>query len=309
MKTARVLSPTETAEFLPALRTLADAGVHADANEQFSDQTWVELHRGTAGLLITDDAGTLTGAAAVVLGRTITIEILVHPNHRNQGWGRALATATAELVAEHRNLNPVDQVTAWTHGNHPVATTLAAEHGLKPVRELYRMGLVVPAHGWEEKLPDGVRIRTFEPGADDARWLKLNATAFADHPEQGQLTQQDLDSRKNEDWFSAAGFFVAEPIDATADTDFLGYHWTKFPVGSDAGEVYAVGVSPEAQGTGLGRVLTARGMNHLKDTGAQRIVLYVDDANQPAVKLYESLGFDIENTDVMFQAPAQDSAQ
>ena len=82
----------------------------------------------------------------------------------------------------------------------------------------------------------------------------------------------------------------------------MGFHWTKIPVGATAGEVYAVGVHPAAQGTGLGKALTIYGMKHLAGSGLEKIVLYVDDENRPAVNLYNSLGFGIENTDVMFSS-------
>jgi mycothiol synthase len=52
-----------------------------------------------------------------------------------------------------------------------------------------------------------------------------------------------------------------------------------------------VGIRPDLQGRGLGRVVTAAGLDHLVDVGATPIDITVDSANTPAVKLYESLGF------------------
>src|SRR5699024_11171881 len=139
---------------------------------------------------------------------------------------------------------------------------------------------------------------TFQPGTDDHAWLQLNATAFADHPEQGQLTQADLDARKAEDWFDPAGFFIAEDAEAIA----VGFHWTKIPVGATAGEVYAVGVHPAAQLTRLGKALTIYSMKHLADSGPEKILQYLLVENRSAVNVYFYLGLAIENTDVMFSS-------
>src|SRR5699024_11769354 len=138
--------------------------------------------------------------------------------------------------------------------------------GLDPACILYRMALEINRESFGDlDFDDSFTIRRFIPGDDDAAWLALNATAFADHPEQGQLTQADLDARKAEDWFDPAGFFIAEDAEAIP----VGFHWTKIPVGATAGEVYAVGVHPAAQGTGLGKALTIYGMKHLAGSGLE----------------------------------------
>lgn len=296
----RVLAPSETVSQLSQLRKLADSSVAVDHNEPFGDQTWVELRAGNAWLVTTGEQE-LTGASAVVIPtdaeQPILVELVVAPEARGNGLGRALVDATQQLVIDHALDD--QNTTAWTHGDHPAARGLATSIGLEPARILYRMALEIDRESFGEvKLNDAYTIRTFVPGEDDADWLTLNATAFADHPEQGQLTQADLDARKAEDWFDPAGFFIAEDAAGT----MVGFHWTKTPVGSAAGEVYAVGVHPITQGTGLGKALTIRGMNHLASAGLEKIVLYVDDENRPAVNLYNSLGFGIENTDVMFSS-------
>lgn len=300
MTQLRVHAPSETANQLAELRKLADRGVAVDKNEPFGDQTWVELNSGNAWLITTGD-DELTGASAVVVptdaSQPVVIELVVAPEARGSGLGRALVDATQELVTQH--VADEQTVTAWTHGDHPAARHLAASADVEPVRILYRMAIDIASESFgDASAPAGYTIRTFNPGADDAAWLDLNATAFADHPEQGQLTQADLDARKAEDWFDPAGFFIAENSEGTP----VGFHWTKTPVGSAAGEVYAVGVHPNTQGTGLGKVLTLHGMNYLAASGLEKIVLYVDDENRPAVNLYNALGFGVENTDVMFSS-------
>ena len=68
----------------------------------------------------------------------------------------------------------------------------------------------------------GVEIRTFVPGQDEQEWLRVNAAAFAHHPEQALIDGDDLADRMAEPWFDAEGFFVA-----TIDDTMVGFHWTK----------------------------------------------------------------------------------
>jgi mycothiol synthase len=101
-----------------------------------------------------------------------------------------------------------------------------------------------------------------------------------------------------EPWFDPAGLLVAED-DAGR---LLGFHWTK-QHSADLGEVYVVAIAPEAQGRGLGRVLTLAGLHHLATRGVGEVLLYVESDNQPAVSLYAGLGFDhaARDTHVMYR--------
>jgi len=61
-----------------------------------------------------------------------------------------------------------------------------------------------------------------------------------------------------------------------------------------------VGVDPAEQGTGLGRALTLIGVHYLRDRGLDQVMLYVDESNVAAVRLYESMGFARWSVDVMY---------
>ena len=217
-------------------------------------------------------------------------ELVVHPGHRGHGHGRALGTALLALSGKRLRL--------WAHGGHSAARHLAQVLGLTLFRELRQMRRPLsPDAIAEPALPAGVSVRAFVPGADDAAWLAANAEAFAHHPEQGALTQRDLDDRKGEPWFDPAGFFLAE----SAEGELLGFHWTKVHAQERLGEVYVVGVRPAAQGTGLGKALTAIGLRHLAASGLPTAMLYVDADNKAAVSVYERLGFTTHETDLMYR--------
>ncbi|MEU8971929.1 mycothiol synthase [Streptomyces monashensis] len=276
------------------LDLLAEA-VRADGQQPVSEQGRLQLRggarEGVSHLLLTVD-GELVGYAQLEDTDPVeapAAELVVHPVHRGHGHGRALGSAL--LGASGKRLR------VWAHGGHPAARHLAQVLGLTLFRELRQMrrpltGLELP----DPKLPEGVSVRAFVPGKDDTAWLTVNAAAFAHHPEQGSLTQRDLDDRKAASWFDPAGFFLAE-----RGGELVGFHWTKVHAEEQLGEVYVLGVRPGEQGGGLGKSLTTIGLRHLAAQGLPTAMLYVDADNQAAVSVYERLGFTTYETDLMYR--------
>jgi len=202
-------------------------------------------------------------------------------------------------------------VRIWAHGDLPAAARLAAAAGFTRVRSLLQMRRSLAEPLPEPRLPDGVTLRTFVPGQDEDEWLTVNAAAFADHPEQGSWTRDELEHREAQPWFDPAGFFLA-----TRAGQLAGFHWTKVHTpavdgvgepagpGQPTGEVYVVGVNPAEQGTGLGKALTLAGLHYLRDREIPSVMLYVDGENTAAIRLYKSLGFTQVATDVMYEHAA-----
>jgi mycothiol synthase len=226
-------------------------------------------------------------------------EMVVAPATRRQGFGRAIITAALEHAHGPLRL--------WAHGGLAESALMAEHLGFQRIRVLFQLRRSLSATLPPAVLPDGVTVRTFQPGVDDEAWLAVNDRAFASHPEQGHWTLDDLRQRMAEEWFDPAGFFLAEK-EIDGESRLIGFHWTKVHGhrGDDhghepIGEVYVVGVDPSAQGMGLGRQLTLIGLQYLRSLGLQQAMLYVDESNVPAIKLYESLGFSRWDTDVLFR--------
>jgi mycothiol synthase len=155
-------------------------------------------------------------------------------------------------------------------------------------------------------LPEEVHVEPFRPGRDDEAWLRVNARAFAFHPEQGRWTPEDLRLREHEPWFDPAGFLMAWRGDPDAGGTLLGSHWTKVHPAGDVGdepvgEVYVLGIDPDAQGMRLGRALTDLGLAYLRARGLREVMLYVEEDNAAAVALYERSGFHRYSVDVSWQ--------
>jgi len=151
-----------------------------------------------------------------------------------------------------------------------------------------------------------VQVLPFRPGRDEEAWLRVNARAFAWHPEQGRWTPDELRVREAEPWFDPAGFLLAWRGDPDDGGTLLGFHWTKVHPPGDAGpdavgEIYVLGIDPDAQGLRLGRALTDLGLAHLRRRGLGEVLLYTEEDNVAAVSLYERTGFRRFSVDVSWR--------
>jgi mycothiol synthase len=294
------LTTDDVAEVL----SLAQAAADADGAYPLAEHVVLHLRHGgdpPAVHLLARDDGRLAGYAHVDTTDRVdgaAAELMVHPDARRRGLGRSLV---AEALAVARQSDPRGRLRLWAHGDHPGAAALAACLGFSRTRVLLQLRRSLFAPIPEPVLPPDVRLRSFRPGVDEEAWLALNARAFADHPEQGRWTEADLRARIAEPWFDPAGFLLAE-----RDGRLVGFHWTKIHGGSGGhqhqpiGEVYVLGVDPDAHAQGLGSALTLAGLRHLRQWGLDQAMLYVDESNSAAVTLYTGLGFARWSVDVTF---------
>jgi mycothiol synthase len=310
------LDPQQVTEVLELTREAGDA----DGASPLSEHVMLHLRHGgeepAVHLVIRVD-GRLVGYAHVDTTDAIegaSAELVVHPMFRRHGLGRALVTAATAAAAGE---DPAGRLRLWAHGDHPSASALALSLGFERYRVLYQMRRALDAPIEAPALPPDVRIRAFRPGEDDERWVRLNARAFARHPDQGRWTLKDLRVRMAEPWFDPTGFLLAErepgPDGEPGSGDrLLGFHWTKVHGArrvegghshqhDPIGEVYVLGVDPSAQGLGLGTALTLAGLRYLRGRGLDQAMLYVDESDPGAVHLYRKLGFARWSTDVCFR--------
>lgn len=267
---------------------MTDAARAADGVAPLSEAFLMALNgRRAVHLLIEEPRGD-GGLAAYGQVREQTAELFVAPVHRRSGLGTALLAAARDAGAR----------TVWAHGDLPAARALARRSGWRATRTLLKMARPLTDADGDAPLdlPDGYTLRGFAPGDEEA-WLRVNARAFASHPEQGRVTREDLDALLRQSWFEPAGLLLL--LDRSGE--LAGSHWTKVDphersLGPDgtrvvAGEVYVLAVDPAHHGRGLAKPLTRAGLRHLARRGLRAVVLYVEADNGPALRTYAGLGF------------------
>ncbi|WP_241977030.1 mycothiol synthase [Cryobacterium sp. Sr8] len=270
--------------------SVAAAATAVDGHPPFNEQAMLDLASGRRTPLLISVGDEPVGAAILGQGE---LDFVIAPAHRGHGHG---GEALRQILAD-----APDQLTAWSHGDHPAARVLANRYRLAAARTLLQLGASLTREIPAEAAPaahSGARTSAFRPGVDDEEWVALNALVFASHPEQGSLTRADLAARQTEPWFDPGDFLLARD---EATGALIGYTWLKIEPGSPSGEIYVVGVHPDAAGRGLGRALLLAGMERLRDRGCTSVTLYVEAHNTPAVNLYRSLGFTDHTVDVQYR--------
>lgn len=72
-------------------------------------------------------------------------------------------------------------------------------------------------------------------------------------------------------------------------------HPGRNPVGKDVAGLYSIGVLPEAQGTGVGKVLVKAFLAEARGRGCRKVFLTTDrDGNDAANAFYRKMGFRVE---------------
>ena len=332
MTRLEVRSHLDRAEVLDVF-DLVDSAARHDGITPLSEHVMLHLRHGgdedVRHVLARGDDGQLCGYAHLDVTDLVegpSAEMVVAPSMRRHDLGRSIVE---ELIQLSERDVPGRGMRLWAHGESEAARGLAESLGFSRARVLWQMRRSLMAPLPDSPLPEGVHLRTFLPGIDDEAWLAVNAAAFADLPDQGGWTAEDLQRRLDESWFDPSGFLIA--VDEQGG--IAGFHWTKVHGGhhehADAhhdhaeadhahlhaegvehshghghealGEVYVIGVNPTHQGTGLGRALLVAGLRSLAARGLTQAMLYVDAANTPAIALYSSLGFTHWDTDVLYR--------
>lgn len=286
----RRMGESEIAEVSQLLNEAAASDGHAPLGEH----KWLDLvhggRKGFAGFVARERAGgPLVGYAQLSRGHdTWAVEVVVRPDRR--GPEEHIGTDLLSTALEEVGKLGGGHVHLWVAKPQPSHDAMAKECGLERGRDLYQMRRSLPVPNGEP----GIETRPFQPGVDEAEWLRINNRAFASHPEQGGWTLDTILEREAEPWFDPEGFLVYE-----RGGHMGGSCWTKVHSETDPpmGEIYVISVDPSLQGEGLGKALVLAGLDHLAKQGLRVGMLYVDASNAAALALYEKLGFEVDHVD------------
>jgi mycothiol synthase len=273
-----VTTTTPDSATVAAVRELLDRVAREDGREPLSDQALTRLASSGVEHAVARTDGRVIGYAQL---DGDSLEIAAEPG------------AIGELL----DVFAGRPVLVWAHGRGSRLTAPLTARGYVARRRLHQLRRDLDQPLDAPPSPESITIRPFVVGEDENAWLAVNATAFADHPEQGSWTRADLEAREREPWFTPSGFLMA-----WRDGELLGFHWTKVHP-DHVGEVYVIATAPAAQGTGLGTALLLHGLDWLREQGCTQVLLYVDGYNVGAMRLYERYGFAEHDLDVQWAAP------
>lgn len=266
-----------------------------DGTPPVSDQALMAVAQGRRELVDFGDAVGIIGEGE--------LDLVVRPEARGRGIGGASLQALLGLLGDGSG----SELKAWAHGENPAAEALLRGAGFAPVRTLLRMSLdpaLLPgAIAAARPLPDGFEVSPFDPTRQDEadEWVRVNAAAFAGHPEQGAMTRADFDALTREPWFEAEDLRLAFEA-GRPEARLAGFTWVKTTreQGQVETELYVLGVDPAQAGRGLGAALLGETLRRMARHDPDRITLYVDLDNENAVSLYERAGFEVEQRSTQF---------
>jgi mycothiol synthase len=202
------------------------------------------------------------------------LRVAVHPGACGKGigtWLREWAEGLSEGVVRQE-----------AAGSNDAARRLLEDAGYVAAQHFWRMTAGLEGPLPEVPLAQGVALRPYELGADDAAAYALVQDAFTDIP--GNV------ARGFEEWRAlAVGRSLFAPELSTVAGDSAGValceRWE-----DGQGYVAYLAVAREWRGRGLGRALLATSLVKMRAAGLPRASLSVNARNESATRLYESVG-------------------
>ena len=222
--------------------------------------------------------------------------VRVRPSAKGRGVGIALLSwlqQRAREIASDVSLHPDTVLTVTSWAQDADAAPLLERMGLEPLRYFLQMRIDLPrgAGLMQPTWPDGLELRTFSPGADDAELFGSFREAFADHWGNAEVDEAEWWSENRDApnaGFEPSLWFVAVDGDTVAGFS-LGRE--REDEGETIGWVSLIGVRPRWRGRGLGEALLVHSLNVFGGRGRRRAALNVDAENMTgALRLYTKAG-------------------
>lgn len=294
----------------PGLDALAAAATEADGRKPIDESALAELKAGAKEMphaaFIVNDGDALVGYAHVSYresGNGRRLDVVTHPAYRRRGIG----TELMRHVVDHVAWDGGGTIHLWVASNaQEWVRALAERFQMRVTRRLLQQHAPLPAPSIP--IPAQITVRGFRDTDADG-WLTLHNEVFAAHPDAAGWTPTDLSWRMGEPWFYPSGFRLAFD-----DAGLVAYCWMKIhdhpdpahdPADSTTklvGEIYLLGVAPRGRSRGLADVVASDGLSWATARGATRAMLYVDEDNAPALRLYERFGYSTTRVDVCLEA-------
>jgi mycothiol synthase len=285
---------------LAQLPDLLSAARRADGHDPIGEHKFLRLQQqdDLASAIVAYDDGRLIGYAHTLAyrqdeGMRVSCEFVVHPEARASG----LESDLIGRIIEHARTQNAARIDLWAYNDSTSSHRSILPFRFAPQRRLLHLHRHV-REAPRVVAPGALSVRPFDSEADAAVILSLNNRIFSAHPEQGTWTANDMATRMAQPWFRPDDLLILQFEGAP-----VGFCWLKVEERGEeglVGEIYVVGIAPEARGAGAGRYLLERGLRRLADLRVRVAAVYVEESNAAAVRLYESSGFHSHHVDVCY---------
>jgi mycothiol synthase len=244
-------------------------------------------------VFIAEQSGEFVGGAIASVEPAIDRavgEFGVIESARGQGIGRTLL---ARLERRAREAGVAVHQVHVHHMNTRLRSFMDAA-GYRQIRifnELKYRPAPAYLEGDYRPLPEGVSLRPFVSGADEAALANVQNAAFEGSFGFAPNTPEQI-AGYVEMRGAPGDILIAED----SSGGVIGYIWTsvtesKDDSGETTGMIEMTGVLPSQRGRGVGSAVIAAGLRHLRERGASVIDLEVDGENLSARRIYKDLGF------------------
>ena len=229
--------------------------------------------------------GTIVGYGDLAVEAGIWIDLRVPSGP----LGEEVATA---LIGEFEDVATASKrpakVRFYVPDEYGLAARLLRGRGYRVVRHSFRMLIDLDDKLATPEWPDGLRVRTFRPDADDVPVYEAQQEAFADGFEFRRQLFTEWRRQCYREPFDPSLMFV---VDDGAQVAAICLCRPEFGTDRTLGWVSILGVRRPWRRRGLGRALLLHAFGELRSKGKLRVGLGVDGSNPTgAVRLYERAG-------------------
>lgn len=262
---------------------------------------------GSDAWLVTSSAGQVIGYAwewDERLDEQLVADFIVLPGHRRLGIEDALLGLTADRAAQHAALSPTGtaRLGMFSLDSNRDKLALFEANGFVHVRTFERMTIDLKHVDREPIWPQGITVRSFRRGRDEAAVHEATQEAFSDHYRDAPQSLADWEKL----------MFANPELDlglwrVAWDGDQVAGAVRSFKERSPgAGYVDELGVRPAWRGRGIATALLLECFIAMRQRGMRRVTLGVDATNTTGAHLlYRRIGMTVERRVRFFEKPVR----
>jgi mycothiol synthase len=291
----------------------ADGGTGLSSEEEYRRKLRLAENLATDTLCAADSSGRLAAAAWVTLDDhpqeqyRVFLDGRVHPEYRGRGLGSYIlqwmeARALEMLAAQKEDRPGLLRLDFYDRGADAVALFERFGFGLAFAEDEMERDLSRPLP--DRQFPEGLTTVSWSPKRA-GQFFEVYEGAFGDRPRFPHWSEEAWRHNLTDypDFRPDLSLLVLDGAEGAAFTVcHVEEEGRQQPRGT--GFVDQMGVRPGWRRQGLGSALLGELMRRFKAEGLARAALSVDVDNQPAIRLYEGLGFERRRRRTSYQKVA-----